>query len=118
VLPYLPVVSLSARASVAVPYWSELVAPRHALREGDPRRLKFMTYNIHSGVGIDRRYDLGRIRRVLNDERPHIVSMLSFSRGRRAAGARIVQAGTDVAFAASEWSDRHTQGVHTPNIVQ
>jgi endonuclease/exonuclease/phosphatase family metal-dependent hydrolase len=34
-----------------------------------------MTYNIHSGVGVDNRYDLGRIRRVLNDEQPHIAAL-------------------------------------------
>jgi endonuclease/exonuclease/phosphatase family metal-dependent hydrolase len=34
-----------------------------------------MTYNIHSGVGSDKRYDLGRIRRVLNDERPDIAAL-------------------------------------------
>jgi endonuclease/exonuclease/phosphatase family metal-dependent hydrolase len=34
-----------------------------------------MTYNIHSGVGVDERYDLGRIRRVLDDERPHIAAL-------------------------------------------
>jgi endonuclease/exonuclease/phosphatase family metal-dependent hydrolase len=39
------------------------------------RALKLMTYNIHSGVGVDRRYDLGRIRRVLNDERPDIAAL-------------------------------------------
>lgn len=34
-----------------------------------------MTYNIHSGVGLDRRYDLGRIRRVLDEERPDIAAL-------------------------------------------
>ena len=34
-----------------------------------------MTYNIHSGVGVDQRYDLGRIRRVLIDERPDIAAL-------------------------------------------
>ena len=34
-----------------------------------------MTYNIHSGVGVDQRYDLGRIRRVLNDERPDVAAL-------------------------------------------
>src|ERR687897_2572420 len=42
---------------------------------GITRRLKFMTYNIHSGIGVDKRYDLGRIRRVLNDERPQIAAL-------------------------------------------
>jgi endonuclease/exonuclease/phosphatase family metal-dependent hydrolase len=34
-----------------------------------------VTYNIHSGVGVDRRYDLSRIRRVLDDERPDVVAL-------------------------------------------
>ena len=34
-----------------------------------------MTYNIHSGVGVDKRYDLGRIRRVLTSEQPHVVAL-------------------------------------------
>ena len=34
-----------------------------------------MTYNIHSGVGLDKRYDLGRIRRVLDEERPDIAAL-------------------------------------------
>jgi len=34
-----------------------------------------MTYNIHAGVGVDKRYDLGRIRRVLNEERPDIAAL-------------------------------------------
>jgi endonuclease/exonuclease/phosphatase family metal-dependent hydrolase len=42
---------------------------------GITRRLTLMTYNIHAGVGVDRRYDLGRIRRVLNEERPHIAAL-------------------------------------------
>lgn len=39
------------------------------------RRLTLLTYNIHSGVGLDKRYDLGRIRRVLNEERPDIAAL-------------------------------------------
>ena len=39
------------------------------------RQLTLMTYNIHSGVGVDRRYDLGRIRRVIQDERPHVAAL-------------------------------------------
>jgi endonuclease/exonuclease/phosphatase family metal-dependent hydrolase len=39
------------------------------------RRLTFMTYNIHAGVGVDRQYDLGRIRRVLDGERPHVAAL-------------------------------------------
>ena len=39
------------------------------------RQLTLMTYNIHSGVGLDKRYDLGRISRVLTDERPDIAAL-------------------------------------------
>ena len=39
------------------------------------RRLTCMTYNVHSGVGLDQRYDLGRIQRVLAEEQPHIVTL-------------------------------------------
>ena len=39
------------------------------------RRLKLLTYNIHSGVGVDERYDLGRIRRILNEEQPDIAAL-------------------------------------------
>jgi endonuclease/exonuclease/phosphatase family metal-dependent hydrolase len=39
------------------------------------RQLTFMTYNIHSGVGVDKRYDLGRISRVLKAERPDIAAL-------------------------------------------
>jgi endonuclease/exonuclease/phosphatase family metal-dependent hydrolase len=39
------------------------------------RRLKLLTYNIHSGIGVDRRYDLGRIRTVLEDEKPDVAAI-------------------------------------------
>lgn len=39
------------------------------------RRLTLMTDNIHSGVGVDKQYDLGRISRVLTDERPHVAAL-------------------------------------------
>src|SRR5688572_25030996 len=39
------------------------------------RRLKLLTYNIHSGIGNDRRYDLGRIREVLDQEKPDIAAI-------------------------------------------
>jgi endonuclease/exonuclease/phosphatase family metal-dependent hydrolase len=42
---------------------------------GFTKRLKLMTYNIHSGVGVDKRYDLDRIRRVLKEERPDITAL-------------------------------------------
>ena len=47
------------------------------------RRLTLITYNIHSGVGVDKRYDLGRIGRVLGDERPDIVALQELECGSR-----------------------------------
>src|SRR5688572_8514239 len=34
------------------------------------RQLKLLTYNVHSGIGTDKRYDLDRIEQVLREERP------------------------------------------------
>jgi endonuclease/exonuclease/phosphatase family metal-dependent hydrolase len=34
-----------------------------------------MTYNVHAGVGVDTRCDFGRIRRIIDDERPHVVAL-------------------------------------------
>jgi endonuclease/exonuclease/phosphatase family metal-dependent hydrolase len=39
------------------------------------RRLKLLTYNIHSGIGVDGRYDLPRIREVLDQEKPDIAAL-------------------------------------------
>ena len=43
--------------------------------DGTTARLTCMTYNIHSGVGRDHRYDLARIQRVLAEARPDIVAL-------------------------------------------
>jgi endonuclease/exonuclease/phosphatase family metal-dependent hydrolase len=39
------------------------------------RRLKFLTYNIHAAIGTDGRYDLGRIRTVLDEEKPDVAAL-------------------------------------------
>ena len=46
-------------------------------------RLTCLTYNIHSGVGIDNRYDLERIRRVIDERQPHIVALQELDCGLR-----------------------------------
>jgi endonuclease/exonuclease/phosphatase family metal-dependent hydrolase len=43
-------------------------------------RLKLLTYNIHSGVGRDRKYDLGRVQRILSEEQPHIAALQEIER--------------------------------------
>jgi endonuclease/exonuclease/phosphatase family metal-dependent hydrolase len=67
------------------------------------RRLTLMTYNIHSGVGVDRQYDLGRIRRVLDDERPHIAALqeLECRSGRTSHDDQSASLATDLALTSS-----------------
>jgi len=40
-----------------------------------PTPLKLLTYNIHRGIGCDGRYDLGRVERILREERPDVVTL-------------------------------------------
>ena len=50
------------------------------------KKLKLVTYNIHSGIGRDRRYELERIAAVLKDESPHIVALQEVNRGMMRTG--------------------------------
>src|SRR5690242_7717165 len=45
------------------------------------KKLKVMTYNIHSGIGRDRRYQLDRIAALIQEEAPHIVALQEVNRG-------------------------------------
>jgi len=45
------------------------------------KRLTLMTYNIHSGVGRDRRYELDRVAKILQEESPDIVALQEVNRG-------------------------------------
>src|SRR5689334_18322312 len=42
---------------------------------GIKRRLKFITYNVHSGIGRDGRRDVDRIRKILQDERADVAAL-------------------------------------------
>jgi endonuclease/exonuclease/phosphatase family metal-dependent hydrolase len=46
-------------------------------REEPPftKRLKVLTYNIHSAIGKDRRYDLQRVTELLKEERPDVAAL-------------------------------------------
>ena len=44
------------------------------------RRLKLLTYNIHSGIGRDGRYDLSRVRRILDEEQPAVAALQEIER--------------------------------------
>lgn len=45
------------------------------------KTLRVMTYNIHVGVGLDKRLDLQRIADVINRERPDLVGLQEVDRG-------------------------------------
>jgi len=42
-------------------------------------RVRLMTYNMHGGVGLDNKYDLQRIARVINSASPDILCLQVFS---------------------------------------
>ncbi|HEX8851837.1 MAG TPA: endonuclease/exonuclease/phosphatase family protein, partial [Pyrinomonadaceae bacterium] len=44
-------------------------------------RLKVMTYNIHVGIGMDKKLDLQRIAEVIRRERPDLVGLQEVDRG-------------------------------------
>src|SRR5262245_20137112 len=45
------------------------------------KTLRVMTYNIHVGVGIDKKLDLQRIADVINREQPDLVGLQEVDRG-------------------------------------
>src|SRR5688500_16132625 len=45
------------------------------------RTLRVMTYNIHVGVGMDKKLDLQRIADVINRQRPDLVGLQEVDRG-------------------------------------
>jgi endonuclease/exonuclease/phosphatase family metal-dependent hydrolase len=45
------------------------------------KSLRVMTYNIHVGIGMDKKLDLARIASVINNERPDLVALQEVDRG-------------------------------------
>jgi endonuclease/exonuclease/phosphatase family metal-dependent hydrolase len=45
------------------------------------KRLTLMTYNIHSGIGRDRRYELERVAAILRAESPDVIALQEVNRG-------------------------------------
>ena len=62
---------------------------------GGPRELVIATYNIHGGVGGDRRFDLSRIVRVVEEIDPDVVALQEVGdiRGRSPAGDHAAELG-------------------------
>lgn len=52
-----------------------------ALTAHAKRTIRVMTYNIHVGVGMDKKLDLQRIADVINKERPDLVGLQEVDRG-------------------------------------
>jgi len=81
------------------------ISPARASPEPGPVRLTFMSYNIHVGVGMDKRQDLGRIAEVIRRSRADIVGLQEVDRGVERTGRvdEIVElarlTGMDYAFA-------------------
>jgi endonuclease/exonuclease/phosphatase family metal-dependent hydrolase len=62
--------------------WSGLGNAGSPLRPTATRKtLRVMTYNIHVGVGMDKKLDLARIADVINRERPDLVGLQEVDRG-------------------------------------
>jgi endonuclease/exonuclease/phosphatase family metal-dependent hydrolase len=45
------------------------------------RNIRVMTYNIHVGVGMDKKLDLARIAKVINEQKPDLVGLQEVDRG-------------------------------------
>src|SRR6185503_4361530 len=54
-----------------------------AVHTSGNKSLRVMTYNIHVGVGMDKKLDLQRIADVINRERPDLVGLQEVDRGVR-----------------------------------
>ena len=51
--------------------------------EGTARQVRAITWNIHGGVGADRRYDLGRVAALIRSHQPDLIALQEVdSRGR------------------------------------
>ena len=84
-------------------------------RPGITRRLKLLTYNIHSGVGTDGRYDPGRIRRILEEEQPLITALQEVESGADGDQADALAAGLPAiaSFCATRASGKGSFGIAT-----
>jgi endonuclease/exonuclease/phosphatase family metal-dependent hydrolase len=68
--------ALAAYLVVVAPHSGSLAAAR-----GGERTLRVMSYNIHTGVGMDKKLDLPRIAELIKRERPDLVGLQEVDRG-------------------------------------
>src|SRR5438105_13541085 len=69
------IVGLTVVLSVSIVY------PNSAARPASTHTIRVMTYNIHVGVGMDKKLDLARIAGVINAQHPDLVGLQEVDRG-------------------------------------
>jgi hypothetical protein len=57
------------------------LAPAPPTRAARGRTLRVMSYNVHVGIGMDKKIDLGRVAEVIRRERPDLVGLQEVDRG-------------------------------------
>lgn len=74
---------MSRRLFAALLAWllALCVVPPSPASPARTRTLRVMTYNVHVGVGMDKRNDLARIAEVIRRERPDLVGLQEVDRG-------------------------------------
>src|SRR5947209_8634714 len=75
------IVALLAVALVAVVFSDQPAARPFTGRAAAKKTLRVMTYNIHVGVGMDKKLDVQRIAEVINQEKPDLVGLQEVDRG-------------------------------------
>jgi endonuclease/exonuclease/phosphatase family metal-dependent hydrolase len=62
-------------------FHSPVKPAEHPFPPGSKKTLRVMTYNIHVGVGMDKKLDLQRIADVINSQHPDLVGLQEVDRG-------------------------------------
>ena len=68
-------------ALLFVPSFGRSAARVAFVRAGKTKTIRVMTYNIHVGIGMDKKLDLPRIAGVINQQRPDLVGLQEVDRG-------------------------------------
>src|SRR5438105_6932575 len=69
------IVGLTVVLSVSIVY------PNSAARPASTHTIRVMTYNIHGGIGMDKKLELPRIAGVINAQHPDLVGLQEVDRG-------------------------------------
>src|SRR5205807_1483074 len=72
---------LSLIVGLTVALSLSIVYPNSAAVPASTHTIRVMTYNIHVGVGMDKKLDLARIANVINSQHPDLVGLQEVDRG-------------------------------------